>query len=81
MSEEYRPRLSIEISEEQQSSLQRLIPWGLKNQVFSTIIDQLVPLLERKGSEVLALILTNDLTVEHLLKEKLKDGKHTKPKT
>jgi len=81
VSEDYRPRLSIEISEEQQSSLQRLIPWGLKNQVFSTIIDQLIPLLELKGSEVLALILTNDLTVSHLLKEKLKDGKHRKPKT
>ena len=77
--EDYRPRLSIEITEEQHNALQRLIPWGLKNQVFSTIIDQLIPLLERRGSDVIALIITNDLRVEHLLKEQL-DGKHSKSK-
>jgi len=40
------PRLSIEISEEQFAALQKLIPHGLKKQLFSVIIDDLIVLLE-----------------------------------
>jgi len=77
MSNEYRPRLSIELTEEQSSALLRLIPWGLKNQLFSAIVDQLIPLLEAKGTDVIAMIITNNLKVDKLV-GKMKDGKPTK---
>jgi len=78
MTSEYRPRLSIELTEKQYNDLQRLVPWGTKNQLFSTIIDQLIPLLEDKGQAIIALILENKLQVSHLLKKDLEklDGKH-----
>lgn len=74
---DYRPRLSIEISEEQHQALQRLVPWGTKNQLFSAIIDQLIPLLEEHGSVIIAFILENKLKANNLLNidlEKLEDG-------
>lgn len=74
MTTDYRPRLSIEITEEQNKALQELIPWGLKNQLFSTIIDQLIPLLRRRGPDVIAMIITDHINVAQLLRED-KDGK------
>ena len=74
---DYRPRLSIELSEDQHNSLQRLVPWGVKNQLFSTIVDQLIPLLEKHGTTVIGLILDNKLKADRLLNiEELKSGKH-----
>ena len=77
---DYRPRLSIEITEHQNQKLRELVPWGTKNQLFSTIIDQLIPLLERHGSTVIALILDNKLKADRLLNiEELKDGNSKRP--
>ena len=76
---EYRPRLSIELTEKQHSDLQRLIPWGVKNQLFSTIVDQLIPLLEEHGTHIISLILENKLKASHLLglpKGGYSDGEH-----
>ena len=77
MPSEYRPRLSIEISEEQNHSLGKLIPWGVKNELFSVIVDDVIELLEKNGSIVLAAILTKKLKVSDLpfIKEALNDDR------
>jgi len=62
---EYRPRLSIEISDEQFSKLSELIPWGLKNYLFRVIIDDLINVLEKHGSNALAAIIDHKVKLEH----------------
>jgi hypothetical protein len=62
----YRPRLSIEISNEQYNALGRLIPWGVKSELFSAIIDDLIDLLEKEGEIVIAAVLTKRLKIKDL---------------
>jgi hypothetical protein len=73
MSSDYRPRLSIEITQAQHNALQKHIPWGLKNQLFSTIIDELIPLLEKRGDLVIALIIDRKLKLDRILDIKTGD--------
>ena len=67
MTGDWRPRLSIEITKEQYNALQRLIPWGMKGQLFSALVDSMIKLLEDKGEIVIAAIITKKLKVENLL--------------
>ena len=64
MSDEWRPRLSITITNEQYRKLQSLIPWGVKGQLFSAIIDDLITALEKDGEKVLGAILARKLKLE-----------------
>jgi hypothetical protein len=63
---EHRPRLSIEITEEQAYALSKLIPWGAKNELFRTIIEDVITLLEKHGPIIIAAILTRRLTIRDL---------------
>lgn len=60
----YRPRLSIEISSQQHDALARLIPWGVKNALFSVIVDDVIERLERHGHKFIAIILDHKLKLE-----------------
>ena len=40
-----RPRLNVDISEDQKLALVKLIPWGLKNTLFGVIVDDIIELL------------------------------------
>jgi len=64
--EKYRPRLSIEITEEQAAKLYRLVPWGVKKEMFSVIIDDVIKLLETHGEILIAAILTRKLKMQDL---------------
>ena len=59
--QQYRPRLSIEITEKQNLALSRLIPWGVKNALFCSIIDDVIELLMEHGEIVIAAILSKQL--------------------
>ena len=65
MTEEWRPRLSVNITPEQYSKLQKLVPWGVKGQLFQTIIEDLIDLLETKCEKVLGAILAKKLKLEN----------------
>jgi len=60
----YRPRLSIELTDEQQVKLLRLIPWGVKNKLFSIIVDDVIRLMEEHGQKFLAAVLTRAIKLE-----------------
>ncbi len=62
--EAYRPRLSVEITTEQAESLRKLIPWGLKNQLFSIIIDDVVRLATSHGQHFIAAVLAKAVRLE-----------------
>lgn len=64
MKTESPPRLSVEITEEQRSELVRLIPWGVKSQLFSIIVDDIIRLLRKHGESFLAAVLTRKLKLE-----------------
>ena len=76
MTVKYRPRLSIEITEEQSAQLYRLVPWGVKKELFNIIVEDVIEILEKHGEVALAAILTRKLRVQDLptMKEIL-DGK------
>jgi len=65
-SEEYKPRLSIEISYEQKKDLDRLLghTHGLRRAVFSIIVDDLIRILKDKyGPDFLAMILNRNASL------------------
>jgi hypothetical protein len=73
-----RPRLSIEISEQQNQDLIRLIPWGAKNPLFSAIVDDVIELLKNHGPMIIAMVLTRKLRVSDL--DSVKEAIDTLPK-
>lgn len=60
----HRPRLSIEITPEQQYDLQRLLPWGVGRQLFSVIVDDVIRLTKKHGQMFIAGILQKGLRLE-----------------
>ncbi len=63
MEDRQRPRLSIEITEEQNRKLMNLIPWGAKNALFQAIVEDVISLLETHGTVVIAAVLSKRLKV------------------
>lgn len=65
----YKPRLSVEITEEQYKRLQKFVPWGLQKHLFGVIVDDLLDLLERGDSEkIIAAIIAQMIRPRDLLK-------------
>jgi len=60
----YRPRLSTEITEHQDRELRRLIPWGIKRELFSIIVDDVIRLAKKHGQVFIAAILQKGIKVE-----------------
>lgn len=67
MPSQYTPRLSIELTEEQQARLSKLIPWGHKRALFSTVVDGLINLIEEYGQPMIAVIISGKLSVAELI--------------
>lgn len=64
MPSDYRPRLSVEISSEQFEELKDLIPWGLRRQLFETIVNDVIRLTKKHGQHFIAAILTGAVRLE-----------------
>ncbi len=55
---DYKPRLSIEITEDQQQRLNNLLgTYGIKRSIFSIIIDDLLDLIELHGQVIVGILL------------------------
>ena len=67
----WRPRLSIEISEAQYMELRRLIPWGVKNKLFMVIIDDLITALNTSPNKVIGGILSQNISLTNKYMEDL----------
>lgn len=70
----YRPRLSIEISEDQYADLKAMIPWGVKNALFSIIIDDVIGKLKAHGTIFLAAVLDRKIKLDEYVKFEVEDG-------
>ena len=63
----YRPRLTIEITEEQFKSIQKLFPHGFQKPFWGKIADEVIDLVERGGTEALALIIAGAIRPSQVL--------------
>lgn len=69
--QDWRPRLSIDITQEQVEALRKYIPWGMRKMVFCALIDMLIAAFERGGSAVLLSVMQKELDLPALfIKEK-----------
>lgn len=59
---EYRPRLSVEITEEQQLALQKYLDFGMQKRLFSVIIDDVIEMLEKHGRLFLAAVMLKEVS-------------------
>lgn len=66
---DYRPRLSVDLTEEQSEKLRRYIPWGLQKPLFVAIIDDLIDLFDKgKADMVIQAIVSGLIKPSELLK-------------
>ena len=64
---DWRPRLSIEISAELYKRLQDQIPWGIRSQLVTVLVEEALELIEKEGEVVTALILKRKLHAKDIL--------------
>ena len=79
----WRPRLNLDITEEQYHKLQKIFPWGVKQEFFRLVIDDIIDLIERKGERAIAAVLTKSLQFKEIsktLKELEEDLADERPK-
>lgn len=67
MEADYRPRLSIEITQQQADDLRTHIHWGLRKQLFSVIIDDVIRMAKLHGPLFISAILARDIQMESYL--------------
>ena len=63
----YRPRLAIEITQEQQQALQRLFPYGTQRAFFAKLIEEVIEVAEIGGTRAIAAILSEALSPRDIL--------------
>lgn len=61
--EEYRPRITVDVTELQVARLRKLIPWGLRAQLLQVVIDQVLDAVEEHGPLAIAAILSKKLNL------------------
>ena len=74
MPSKYTPRLSIDITEEQFSELNRLFDHGLRKIVFGVIVDEVIRLMKFDKSTFIAAIFHKRLTLDDMLGMEKKNG-------
>jgi len=68
MTKEPRYRFAFDISEEQQKRVFRLMStYGLRKAVFSTILDDLLDLIEENGEDVIYFIIKKSVKAKEIL--------------
>ena len=78
MTDGYCPRLSINITEEQQRKISRLFPWGTQKKVFGVIIDDLISLCETHGADkVIGAFMSRYIRLEEISRIELSRKKAT----
>jgi len=56
-------RLVVELSDKQFDELGRLLPWGIKGQLFRIIVDDLIRLLKVNPDAVIGGLMTRQMSI------------------
>ena len=68
---DYRPRLSVDITEDQARKLNHYLDYGMRKMLFGVIIEDILDLFEKYGSgKVLGLFVERSLTLRDICKLK-----------
>lgn len=67
---EYKPRLSIEITEEQFIRKGKVIPWGMETKIFGVLLDGVLNLMENPETRSIIMenILSKNINAKHVLR-------------
>lgn len=69
MPDGYRPRLTIEITDEQYRKLSSILPWGTQRALFSSIINDIIDIAEQgRGTQLVEAIVAGLLKPSEVLK-------------
>lgn len=68
MNPSYKPRLTVELREDQYHRLNQLLTHGQRKQIFQILVDDLVSALEKHGPQVIAGIYTRTINVGSISK-------------
>lgn len=49
MTKTWTPRLSVRVSQDQYFAMQKIIPWGVKNNLFVALVQEVLRLIETQG--------------------------------
>ena len=60
---EWRPRLSVELTEDQFYKLQKNLPWGVKQTLFSLLVDEVNDLIDMYGPQVVGAIFAGKIAL------------------
>jgi len=60
----YIPRLSVELTEEQNNALSRSVPWGIKKYLFQVLCEALVEAVDEASNDALAAILKRQVKIK-----------------
>ena len=64
----YRPKLSVEITDEQYRELSKIIPWGLQKHLFSAIINDIIDLAKTgQGTRIVEAIVSGLIKPSEIL--------------
>jgi hypothetical protein len=74
MSSDYKPRLTIELRQDQLDELRTLIDWGVRSRVFEPIIDDLILLLRKDRAAVTALLISREIHLNDFLQKGFTNG-------
>ena len=68
---DYKPRMTIELREDQINDLRNLLDWGIRSRVFEPIVDDLIAMLRKDRAAVTALLLSREIRLNDFLKKGL----------
>ncbi len=69
-----RPRLSVDITEEQDQKLVKFLDHGMRKAVFGVVIDDLLAMIAKYGAgKVLGLFVERSITLKDICRLKLED--------
>ena len=71
----YRPRLSVEITSEQQQALQKHLDHGMQKKLFNIVISDVIRMMEKHGRTFLAAVIMHKLSYEDYNTLEIPDGK------
>lgn len=81
MSDDYKPRFSFEISEEQQLRANKLLEqYGLRKAIFCKILDNVLDVVESNAGIAIGLLMKEDVITEGIMAILSKNVKEHKKK-
>lgn len=64
-----KPRITLELRQDQLNDLRYYLDWGIRSKVFEAVFDDLIEMLKKDRVAVVNLLLTRHMKLQDFLKE------------